>query len=64
MLDADERQFYLTLLFVVPLRNLYSYKHSPNSMLRTIALRSFIGSLGTLTSSVVYVPSSPQPNTP
>lgn len=44
---------YLTLLFVLPLRTLYSYKNSPNSMLRTVAIRSFIGSLATLTSSVV-----------
>lgn len=45
--------FYLTLLFVIPLRALSSYTNSSNSVLRTIALRSFIGSLGTLTSSVV-----------
>jgi hypothetical protein len=45
--------FYLTLLFIIPLRKLYSYKNSPNSILRTITLRSFIGSLATLTSSVV-----------
>jgi hypothetical protein len=45
--------FYLTLLFVIPLRKLYSYKNSPNSVLRTITLRSFVGSLATLTSSVV-----------
>ncbi|KUJ18959.1 uncharacterized protein LY89DRAFT_732491 [Mollisia scopiformis] len=44
---------YLTLLFVLPLRTLYSYKNSPNSLLRTIAIRSFVGSLATLTSSVV-----------
>lgn len=43
---------YLTMLFVIPLRSLYSYKNTPNSTLRTIALRSFVGSLGTLTSSV------------
>ncbi|PVH88166.1 hypothetical protein DL98DRAFT_509648 [Cadophora sp. DSE1049] len=45
--------FYLTMLFVLPLRSLYSYKNTPNSALRTIALRSFVGSLATLTSSVV-----------
>jgi hypothetical protein len=45
--------FYLTLLFIIPLRKLYSYKNSPNSVLRTITLRSFVGSLATLTSSVV-----------
>ncbi|TVY73600.1 hypothetical protein LSUE1_G004127 [Lachnellula suecica] len=44
---------YLTLLFVIPLRSLYSYQNSPNSLLRTISLRSFVGSLATLTSSVV-----------
>jgi hypothetical protein len=45
--------FYLTLLFVIPLRKLYTYKNSPNSVLRTITLRSFVGSLATLSSSVV-----------
>ncbi|KAH8601515.1 hypothetical protein B0O99DRAFT_606793 [Bisporella sp. PMI_857] len=45
--------FYLTMLFVMPLRKLYSYQNTPNSTLRTITLRSFIGSLATLTSSVV-----------
>lgn len=45
--------FYLTLLFVISLRKLYSYKNSPNSVLRTITLCSFVGSLATLTSSVV-----------
>lgn len=41
------------MLFVLPLRSLYTYKHTPNSALKTIALRSFFGALGTLTSSVV-----------
>ncbi|KAL2061324.1 hypothetical protein VTL71DRAFT_7597 [Oculimacula yallundae] len=44
---------YLTLLFVLPLRSLYSYKNSPKSSLRTMAIRSFVGSIATLTSSVV-----------
>lgn len=44
---------YLTILFVLPLRRLYSYKQSTNNALRTITIRSFIGSLATLTSSVV-----------
>ncbi|KAG9233657.1 hypothetical protein BJ875DRAFT_37688 [Amylocarpus encephaloides] len=44
---------YLTMLFVIPLRKLYSYKASPDSKLRTVALRSFIGSCCTLTSSIV-----------
>ncbi|KAG9240333.1 hypothetical protein BJ878DRAFT_546356 [Calycina marina] len=45
--------FYLTLLFVVPLRRLYSYQQQVSPALRTITFRSFIGSLATLTSSVV-----------
>jgi hypothetical protein len=44
---------YFTLLFVLPLRKLYSYKNTPNSILRTVAVRSFVGSLATLSSSVV-----------
>lgn len=50
---------YLTLLFVIPLRSLYSYRNSSpastkaRTTLQTVALRSFAGSLGTLTSSVV-----------
>ncbi|PSN62490.1 hypothetical protein BS50DRAFT_120103 [Corynespora cassiicola Philippines] len=44
---------YLTLLFIIPLRNLYSYQHGTNRTLRMMAFRSFIGSCVTLTSSVV-----------
>ncbi|KAH8791908.1 hypothetical protein BGZ57DRAFT_872647 [Hyaloscypha finlandica] len=44
---------YLTSLFLIPLRALYSYKNDRNSQVRTIALRTFIGSCCTLTSSVV-----------
>ncbi|KAH7327186.1 hypothetical protein BKA65DRAFT_63729 [Rhexocercosporidium sp. MPI-PUGE-AT-0058] len=44
---------YLTLLFVLPLRSLYSYRNTPQSILRTVAVRSFVGSIATLTSSVV-----------
>ncbi|OJJ47563.1 hypothetical protein ASPZODRAFT_1715704 [Penicilliopsis zonata CBS 506.65] len=44
---------YLTLLFVLPLRSLYSYKASPDSVVRVIAIRSFLGSVGTMTSSIV-----------
>ncbi|KAH8682889.1 hypothetical protein BGZ60DRAFT_398913 [Tricladium varicosporioides] len=44
---------YLTIIFVIPLRALYSYQNNPDSKVRTIALRSFIGSCGTLTSSIV-----------
>ncbi|KAG9242111.1 hypothetical protein BJ878DRAFT_517192 [Calycina marina] len=44
---------YLTSLFIIPLRNLYSYKTNPSSQLRTIVLRTFVGSCATLVSSVV-----------
>ncbi|KAL5413028.1 hypothetical protein PMIN03_003956 [Paraphaeosphaeria minitans] len=44
---------YLTLLFIMPLRTLYSYQHGTNRALRTMAFRSFVGSCATLTSSVV-----------
>lgn len=43
---------YLTSLFLNPLRKLYSYKHGTNAALRTMALRSFIGSCTTLIASV------------
>ncbi|OJJ47811.1 hypothetical protein ASPZODRAFT_24703 [Penicilliopsis zonata CBS 506.65] len=42
----------LTLLFVIPLRKLYSYQNQ-NAGLKSVALRSFLGSLCTLTSSIV-----------
>ncbi|KAK0660026.1 hypothetical protein DIS24_g3746 [Lasiodiplodia hormozganensis] len=44
---------YLTALFIIPLRRLYSYRHNTNKTLRIMALRTFIGSCATLTSSVV-----------
>ncbi|KAH7028312.1 hypothetical protein B0J12DRAFT_350320 [Macrophomina phaseolina] len=44
---------YLTALFIIPLRRLYSYQHNTNKALRIMALRTFIGSCATLTSSVV-----------
>ncbi|WYZ37506.1 hypothetical protein EsH8_II_001012 [Colletotrichum jinshuiense] len=48
---------YLTILFLIPLKSLYSFKHFPktpaNIRLRTVALRTFIGALCTLASSVV-----------
>lgn len=44
---------YLTTLFLIPLRKLYSYQHNINTALRTVALRTFVGSCATLTSSVV-----------
>ncbi|GKT49360.1 uncharacterized protein ColSpa_09541 [Colletotrichum spaethianum] len=48
---------YLTILFLIPLKSLYTFKHFPktpaNIRLRTVALRTFIGALCTLTSSIV-----------
>ncbi|KAK2047286.1 hypothetical protein LZ31DRAFT_492012 [Colletotrichum somersetense] len=48
---------YLTILFLIPLKSLYSFKHCSttpaNTRLRTIARRTFIGALCTLTSSIV-----------
>ncbi|KAF2799509.1 hypothetical protein K505DRAFT_294507 [Melanomma pulvis-pyrius CBS 109.77] len=44
---------YLTLLFIIPLRRLYSYQHNKNTALHIIAFRSFVGSCATLISSVV-----------
>lgn len=43
---------YLTLLFVLPLRSLYSYKTNQNPALNRMAFRSFVGSCATLTTSV------------
>ncbi|KAJ4311003.1 hypothetical protein N0V94_008170, partial [Neodidymelliopsis sp. IMI 364377] len=44
---------YLTLLFIMPIRKLYSYKHNVNPKLNRMAARSLVGSLATLTTSVV-----------
>ncbi|KAH7346440.1 hypothetical protein BKA65DRAFT_276686 [Rhexocercosporidium sp. MPI-PUGE-AT-0058] len=44
---------YLTSLFLIPLRSLYSYRTNRGSQTRTVALRTFIGSCCTLISSVV-----------
>ncbi|KAH6688351.1 hypothetical protein F5X68DRAFT_260856 [Plectosphaerella plurivora] len=48
---------YLTILFLIPLKNLYSFKNFPktpaNINLRTLALRTFIGAVCTLTSSII-----------
>ncbi|KNG52664.1 hypothetical protein TW65_00083 [Stemphylium lycopersici] len=44
---------YLTALFIIPLRSLYSYKKNQNPSLRRMATRSLVGSLTTLTTSVV-----------
>ncbi|KAJ9141846.1 Ring finger domain protein [Pleurostoma richardsiae] len=48
---------YLTILFLIPLSGLYSFKNEqktrPSVRLRTIAMRTFIGSLCTLASSIV-----------
>ncbi|KAB2577966.1 hypothetical protein BFW01_g9388 [Lasiodiplodia theobromae] len=43
---------YLTTLFIVPLRQLYSYKSQHNTTLHTMAVRTFFGSCATLTSSI------------
>ncbi|KAL1620560.1 hypothetical protein SLS56_009586 [Neofusicoccum ribis] len=43
---------YLTTLFIVPLRQLYSYKSQANATLHTMAVRTFIGSCATLASSI------------
>jgi len=43
---------YLTMLFLVPLRGLYSYQHNTNVRVRRMAVRTFFGSCATLTSSV------------
>ncbi|KAH7197122.1 uncharacterized protein B0J16DRAFT_327501 [Fusarium flagelliforme] len=48
---------YLTILFLIPLKNLYSFKNLPktgaNSRLRSVAVRTFVGACCTLTSSIV-----------
>ncbi|RKL33599.1 hypothetical protein BFJ72_g9823 [Fusarium proliferatum] len=48
---------YLTILFLIPLKNLYSFKNLPkthaNSRLRSVAFRTFVGACCTLTSSIV-----------
>ncbi|EPE25457.1 hypothetical protein GLAREA_01369 [Glarea lozoyensis ATCC 20868] len=44
---------YMTCLFLLPLRGLLSYKIDTGSPARTVAQRTFIGSLGTLISSIV-----------
>ncbi|KAF2033239.1 hypothetical protein EK21DRAFT_59092 [Setomelanomma holmii] len=44
---------YLTLLFILPLRSLHSYKTNSNPALNRMAFRSFVGSCATLTTSVV-----------
>ena len=51
------RSFFLvqeSLTFPIVLE-LYSYRHSVNGALRAIALRTFVGSCATLTSSVVNI---------
>ncbi|KAK7403581.1 hypothetical protein QQX98_010674 [Neonectria punicea] len=48
---------YLTILFLIPLKNLYSFKNMPktpaNERLKNVAFRTFIGSCCTLISSIV-----------
>ncbi|PWI73910.1 hypothetical protein PCL_09186 [Purpureocillium lilacinum] len=52
---------YLTLMFLVPLSRLYSFKNMArtpaNRRLRTVAVRTFIGAICTLISSIVQVSS-------
>ncbi|KXT18755.1 hypothetical protein AC579_2718 [Pseudocercospora musae] len=43
---------YLNILFIIPLRKMYSYRHG-NGRMRNLALRTFVGSCATLASSVV-----------
>ncbi|KPM34057.1 hypothetical protein AK830_g12512 [Neonectria ditissima] len=48
---------YLTILFLIPLKNLYSFKNMPktpaNERLKNVAFRTFVGSCCTLISSIV-----------
>ncbi|KAM0329129.1 hypothetical protein ACHAQA_004425 [Verticillium albo-atrum] len=48
---------YLTILFLIPLKNLYSFKNFPktpaNIRLRTLAMRTFVGALCTTVSSII-----------
>ncbi|KAH6976801.1 hypothetical protein EDB80DRAFT_692464 [Ilyonectria destructans] len=48
---------YLTILFLIPLKNLYSFKNMPktpaNERLKNVAFRTFVGSCCTLLSSIV-----------
>ncbi|KAH7155248.1 hypothetical protein B0J13DRAFT_221504 [Dactylonectria estremocensis] len=48
---------YLTILFLIPLKNLYSFKNMPktpaNERLKNVAFRTFVGSCCTLVSSIV-----------
>ncbi|KAG9669187.1 hypothetical protein KCU98_g16773, partial [Aureobasidium melanogenum] len=44
---------YLTSLFLHPLRQCYSFKQDKNSPMRTLVLRTFVGSCATLLMSVV-----------
>ncbi|KAM3419219.1 hypothetical protein BST61_g5160 [Cercospora zeina] len=43
---------YLNILFIIPLRRMYSYRRG-NGNMRRLALRTFVGSCATLLSSVV-----------
>jgi hypothetical protein len=51
--ETNSTQVYLTALFIIPIRNLYSYKHNANPKLHRMAKRSLVGSLATLTTSVI-----------
>ncbi|PHH89738.1 hypothetical protein CDD83_5390 [Cordyceps sp. RAO-2017] len=53
---------YLTIMFLIPLRKLYSFQHLPRSpatlRLRSVAFRTFCGAVCTLLSSILYPPFS------
>lgn len=57
MLTKPYLQVYLTILFLIPLMRLYTFKNHKrtpaNIRLRTVAIRTFIGAIFTLTSSIV-----------
>ncbi|VUC22865.1 unnamed protein product [Clonostachys rosea] len=44
---------YLTTTFLIPIRNLHSYDNNPR--LKKVVIRTFVGSLATLTSTVVNI---------
>ncbi|KAF2837232.1 hypothetical protein M501DRAFT_922639, partial [Patellaria atrata CBS 101060] len=48
---------YLTALFILPIRRLYSFAHNTNPALRRMATRTFIGSCITLTITIVNLSS-------
>ncbi|KAF2122540.1 hypothetical protein BDV96DRAFT_656097, partial [Lophiotrema nucula] len=51
--DVVLSRYISPLLFIIPLRKLYSYQHNKNTPLHRIVFRNFMGSCATLTSSAV-----------